>query len=65
MSDEIKLELKITTGAASQQYKDNWEKIFGKPKYKKPTLCGACGFDLSTGKMCKGCTEAIERRKDK
>jgi ABC-type antimicrobial peptide transport system ATPase subunit len=63
MSNDIKIDKRIATGIPSEEYKDNWDRIF-KPslwrKRKSPVLCGACGIDLSKGAKCRPCTEVLE-----
>jgi hypothetical protein len=59
--DEVKIDKRIATGVPSEQFKDNWERIF-KPslwrKRQEPKLCGSCGIDLNKGK-CRPCREAL------
>ena len=45
------------TGVPSEQYKANWDLIFGKkPEVKR---CGACGIDRTNGAMCEDCSNAM------
>lgn len=67
MSNDIKFEPKIATGVPSEEYKDNWDRIFRPSLWRKrkdPILCGACGIDRTNGAMCQPCTDAINRKNE-
>lgn len=64
MSNDIKFEPKITSGVPSEQYKDNYDRIFRPSLWRKrqdPILCGACGIDRTDGAMCYACNKALGR----
>lgn len=62
MSNDIKVDRRISTGVPSEEYKANYDRIFRPSLWRKrqdPILCGACGIDRTNGAMCYGCTKAL------
>lgn len=59
MANHISLD-KITTKAATEEFKDGWERIFGGNKQEK-IYCRTCGIDRTDGAMCEGCSDAVAR----